>query len=546
MYRLTCPFCGHVTESSFIRIGAVTQCAACKRRIEIDDHHVQRVVAVVPTENRDQDPLLTAAGVRETSTRYDDEGNQIGLSGLSHLMRREAGLPMVKRTADQPAIMTGQPHPAPRNHTSASRRRLNRRRTGRTKKSIVPWLAGMGFGMGLVAAALAITLYVNSQSPPDTSPNPPDEFDEMSVGNWYVASAQLILPGQWIVNEKTDEVIQPQPAPVRIISQSRITGSRGTALLARIASFQPGPIDSGTLGLALVDNRSRVLARAHWPVHLLHVGRTQVVRVPLSDQVAYRVASLVIESCHATYLQQAVALPDAKAFGSIETSRDETLLKMIVANTTQRTIGKIEALIVATDKDNRPIQRWRMSFTDTVEPGTRLRLAATSPGTPTIEPAGWYAIAVALPAIEQDQPEPAPPDDAAAGDDDSTATPADLDTFGTAPTDTDADESADANELRDWPMDDSTTTDPDADSEPNSTSDTTPDTGQGNLDDAIRDELGWPPQPETDTEVNPDATADGGPDHGADGVPDRVTDDQISGDAAGPVDDTTDTGPAAP
>lgn len=92
MYHLTCPSCQEKTRSPFIRSGAVVRCAACEYKYRIKSSHFERKLHTGPRTLDETDSVLRSDSVdiepdEITPVSIDDEGNVVGLSGLSELMR---------------------------------------------------------------------------------------------------------------------------------------------------------------------------------------------------------------------------------------------------------------------------------------------------------------------------------------------------------------------------------------------------------------------------------------------------------------------------
>ncbi|MFK7790405.1 MAG: hypothetical protein AB8C95_13045 [Phycisphaeraceae bacterium] len=92
MYHLTCPSCQDVTESPFVRSGAVVRCTACENKYRIKSAYVLREVHSGPRTLDESDSILRSDSVdidpdELPPVSIDDDGNVVGLSGLSELMR---------------------------------------------------------------------------------------------------------------------------------------------------------------------------------------------------------------------------------------------------------------------------------------------------------------------------------------------------------------------------------------------------------------------------------------------------------------------------
>ena len=92
MYHLTCPSCQDVTGSPFVRSGAVVRCPACDNKYRIKSAHFEREVHTGPRTLDETDSVLRSDSVdidpdEVSPVSIDDDGNVVGLSGLSELMR---------------------------------------------------------------------------------------------------------------------------------------------------------------------------------------------------------------------------------------------------------------------------------------------------------------------------------------------------------------------------------------------------------------------------------------------------------------------------
>ena len=92
MYHLTCPSCLDITDSPFVRSGAVVRCTKCEHKYRIKSSHFERTVHTGPRTLDETDTVLRSDSVdidpeEMPPVSIDDEGNVVGLSGLSELMR---------------------------------------------------------------------------------------------------------------------------------------------------------------------------------------------------------------------------------------------------------------------------------------------------------------------------------------------------------------------------------------------------------------------------------------------------------------------------
>jgi len=85
VYTVTCPSCGYAIQLSFALNGAAGRCPSCQRVVTVDKSTL-RVEGAAPLASPPP-----AAKLDPETPRLDAEGNVIGLSGLSHLLKQTDG-----------------------------------------------------------------------------------------------------------------------------------------------------------------------------------------------------------------------------------------------------------------------------------------------------------------------------------------------------------------------------------------------------------------------------------------------------------------------
>ncbi len=93
-YLLKCPSCNSVTESAFVRVGAVVTCEHCHQPFRIDEELVKREIASPGARGQaGDDPLAVTRSEQDRTARrtVNDRGEEIGLSGLSEMMQKDVG-----------------------------------------------------------------------------------------------------------------------------------------------------------------------------------------------------------------------------------------------------------------------------------------------------------------------------------------------------------------------------------------------------------------------------------------------------------------------
>lgn len=168
-----------MTESPFVRNGAVVRCASCQKKYRIKSSHVERVLTTGPRTLDEADSVLRTDSVdidpdEIAPVSIDDDGNVVGLSGLSELMRQSdakgakakiqarmhdpassddgrdgVGPPAVERIDDQPAS------------TSAAQRRA--RLLAQRKRKRKNALVLTSLGCLLVVSGVVLFMVLNQE-----------------------------------------------------------------------------------------------------------------------------------------------------------------------------------------------------------------------------------------------------------------------------------------------------------------------------------------------------------------------------------------------
>jgi len=193
---VVCPECEAVTRTPFVRVGARARCGSCGARYVVDGSRVRRhappASAVVVVKPKAEDP---AAGT-DDPTRPDDTHDPaaagdtggeagdaaggpgdapLGLTGLSDLLCREAGVPPggplgggppptataaapTPPTPQPPAVVEG-PVPEPSTAARSSSRRPRARRQRDTRRRL---LLGGAATLLLATAVLGVVLWASA------------------------------------------------------------------------------------------------------------------------------------------------------------------------------------------------------------------------------------------------------------------------------------------------------------------------------------------------------------------------------------------------
>ncbi len=190
MYQLTCPSCSQSLSSPFVRHGAVVRCGACDHRYRIKSGFVTRTITTGPKTVDETDPLLRGDSVDLEAdevgapVQIDADGNVVGLSGLTELMRQSdaahAQAEAIARTratatedAPPPAARVARPSSSPRSTRSSTRRAGRRKQRNANGLIIAAALLVLAVTVGLLAVVLSGVFSGDPDDPGDTTAQNP-------------------------------------------------------------------------------------------------------------------------------------------------------------------------------------------------------------------------------------------------------------------------------------------------------------------------------------------------------------------------------------
>lgn len=244
-------------ESPFVRTGAVVRCGGCGFKYRVKSSQVERVLTTGPRTLDETDTVLRSDSVdidpdEVAPVSIDDEGNVVGLSGLSELMRRsdaqgaknkvlaqmEAPAPPASkpRSKDKPREGVVRLDDEPVTDSSAAQRRarlLARRRRKRTHAVVLAALACLVVVGGVVVATVVMRQRggdtqrqgqtarggdkaggLQDKTPPNENPAPGGQGDQPSQGPGTTAPAGDLFAGLAPPTPNPDpKFVPPWPVP---------------------------------------------------------------------------------------------------------------------------------------------------------------------------------------------------------------------------------------------------------------------------------------------------------------------------------------------
>lgn len=379
-YELTCPSCGNVVASPFVRVGAVVACARCSAKYRIAENHVKRKVGALAASQAAPPNGGRPAGDDLEFQSTDDligeagDGHVIGLSGLSEMMRQEtAGKHEAKPAKPAPPIPAGRP-PAHRAPAPSARRR-------RTDRMVYAIIGGLVLAIGVVGGLLWYMMQTGDRSPfsamfsgndapPAVGDGPapliPGTEESALTYDWIpLAEPKPIAEPVW---ERRDEPFRAgiTDHSVWLINEARVfTENAQEHFTATLVCDGDGVIASAVVHLSMVSEEGRTLAQTRVPVTLLGPSMPQPLRVPLPRDLpeGYHDVESSIEVLEripgGVFFTQGAVEP-------IQAAKDTYLVSAVNLNDTA--VERVVAVLTGVDTRGRAVAQWRVDSAQAVEP----------------------------------------------------------------------------------------------------------------------------------------------------------------------------------
>jgi hypothetical protein len=383
MYELTCPFCGHVRRSPFVRIHAVARCTACRRTFQVEPEHVRRRVGADALA--DEDALAQAAAEAGDSA-----------AALRALSRDES-------VDEDPSARSGAHElldlPGHAGHAADSARR--------------------GFGVVVLRMrSLTAVQWVGLVA-----------FVAVLVG-----LARLAPEGVWPWTRPTPTAT---PLPVRPklpepASPSVVLGDAGPVVASLWqpvgADFEPPELSGavsvqelrwradagGRTSLQCVLARSDAMVRINSTLHVqvsAGVGRHRLIRSSMNIPVLMpdtavalslpAPAGMMGEPQPVIWLEVGTPMPEAVPLTVIdvklENHRGLEALRLQAVNPTQRYLRPTRFVVTAWDAAGSVVGMWTLDYRPLIEPTAQVEMSAPIAVSDTAI-ARWEAVGVAMPA----------------------------------------------------------------------------------------------------------------------------------------------------
>lgn len=384
MYELTCPYCGQVRRSPFVRIHAVARCTSCRRTFQVEPELVRRRVGTAA--GSDDDALAQAAAsagdgtavLRALSADESVDEDPSARSGAHELL----DLPGHAAHVDD-----------------AGRRNLGTLLLRMRRLSTLKWA-------GLVVAVAAV-----------------------------VGLARLLPERMWLRGADPDAAATRTPVRPRLVepaSPSVVLGE-AVAVVASVwqpvaAGFEPPDLSgavsieelrwrTGTDGhstLQCVLSRSDAIVRIDCVLHVqvsTGVGRHRLMQSSLKIPVLMpdtpvslalpAPAGMMGEPQPTVWLEVGPPLPDAVPLTiqavTIEAYRGLEALRVSAVNPRQRYLRPTRFIVTAWDTMERVAGIWTLDYRLLIEPTGQVEISAPI-ALGGVQVARWEAIGVAMPA----------------------------------------------------------------------------------------------------------------------------------------------------
>ncbi len=444
-YELTCPGCGAVVKSPFVRVGAVVTCGQCSTRYGVREQDIRRPSAAGP------DPAVVIIDEDDEPSLGDakDPGgtDATGLSGLSTLMRQQDpahDAPGLQAPPDARLVAakvpSGPPTAPPTPALSIAERIAERRRAQRRRRQ-----AGLVVGISVTAALLLIGLIVLVMLMPDDTPPPRDPFvnDPTQASDDPAPAvpptpANGSAPGAAAVDAGTPAPADandsphppegspegpaelaagvdgepPQPAPARLaaaislmptpwrrfeppvllppdaddpvrVLDAKITETPGGRVAqVTVISDTLALVDQATLTVALTDEAGQASMAFAVPVSLLDPLSQRSYEMPLPDDAPTGLR-LTARVKLRRLSQRATALSDVGV--RVNPEADGPTLRLTATTPDQLKLNEAVFTITADGSEAPPLGVWRCTVPGPFAGGTSIRAIATLPQTETAD-----------------------------------------------------------------------------------------------------------------------------------------------------------------
>jgi hypothetical protein len=407
MYEATCPSCGHVTKASFIRIGAVVVCDACRQRWQVEHKHVARKVQASESALSELIETSGAAGGSGASgasgaaapTKPGTSESRPGewkpptdrptpapgsaptpgsapAPGSAPVTGQAAGSGTGKSTQTAaPAPAAAPSRPSPRRTAPAAVATPPAPQPRARKRAPVSWSRLYALGASiLVTGILIIALIVaamdggTGRGGSTASPGAPGGLPALDPSIPMLTAEAFAWAG-WQTVDEPATVLTPPIGPVMLNQEAwvRPAGARDYVIYtAQAAAEGADVVARATLQLTMIDDEGRVFARCALPLLHLNNRKAVPVAVPTPQELRRRMAQLVWEVTIEETWPGAVLIDDARI--QAYTSGRQTLVRVKAFNPLALPMQDATFVISGSNEQGRPVGTWRVRCGDDLGP----------------------------------------------------------------------------------------------------------------------------------------------------------------------------------
>lgn len=380
-----------MVRGSFVRVGAVVDCPSCHKRYRVTDSlvtHRIRSKAASPVE-------AEAVEAHEPSLpRMDEDGNVIGLSGLSEMMRDhpkpEPGsapsqsMPKAARRGKETA---GDSKPTPaRYHAQEAERKRRRRSMYLLLGVLVGAVAVLGGGL-ILASRMADDEPSTAAS--DNGELGPGADPRVIATDAPMLHAHRLDRPQWAFINRPFIEMASDP-DVRLTRESIATAPDGSrAYLARLLTDRRDLVIDGRVVLSLVDPEGNEVGRTKVGLTLLDANHPQDIRIPIAERFNDdRLQPVARVETQRREPESVFLDPENLRLTPIGVGR-QSAVQVIAFNPLDETLDGIVFQITALDQLKRPIARWSTRWDQPVAPRQRVEFQTLTPLTDEDAPHHW-------------------------------------------------------------------------------------------------------------------------------------------------------------
>lgn len=321
-----------------------------------------------------------------TLPRMDEEGNVIGLSGLSEMMRdHPANEPDSKTVPSMPKAARREPGPKPAADSGPKLARYHAREADRKRRRksmylllgvMVGSVAVLGGGLILASRMAKDTLDKTAVAPETQGPG---ADPRVIADDAPMLHAHRMDRPQWaFINRPFVETVGDPD--IRLSQESIATAPDGSrTYLARAMTDRRDLLTEARVLLSLVDLSGTEVARTQAGLTLLDADHPRDIRIPIAERFKDPRLQPVARVESQRREPESVFLAQSDLQLTPIGSGRRSAVHITALNPLDKTLDGLTLQITAVDRQERPIARWRVRWDQPIEPQQRMEFQTLTP-----------------------------------------------------------------------------------------------------------------------------------------------------------------------